>query len=212
MPHNERTEGPESLRSALADWTIPASDFGLEAAAILCDVGIGVPMEEVRCRLCLKIKPLQKSHLLPKSLFRLLRVQSAKNPNPVMFTRKAAWATSTQLADRLLCSDCEQLFHGNGEDWVLRHCFRGKGRFRLREMIAEVRPVSLNVAGLPFSPSQATFVPTHMVPGMDIEKLGYFAASVIWRAGVHKWVIDERGFGAGPLKPIDDPPFCCPVH
>jgi hypothetical protein len=155
-------------------------------------------MEEARCHLRLEIKPLQESHLLPKSLFRLLRVQNAKNPDPVMFTRKAAWTTSTQFANRLLCFDCEQLFHKNGEDWVLRHCYRGNGRFRLREMITGTQPLSLNVSGLPFSPSQVSFIPTRLVPGMDIQKLAYFAASVIWRAGVHKWVVDEH-----ELKPID---------
>lgn len=148
-------------------------------------------MEEARCRLCLEAKPLQKSHLLPKALFRLLRVQSAKNPDPVMFTRKAAWTTSKQFANKLLCFDCEQRFHGNGEDWVLRHCYRGKGRFRLREMVAGIQPVALPIW-------QAKLIPTRMIPGMEIEKLAYFAASVIWRAGMHKWVIDEH-----ELKPID---------
>jgi hypothetical protein len=161
-------------------------------------LGIGVTMDEGRCRLCRNIKPLQKSHLLPKSLFRLLRMQSAKNPDPIMFTAKAAWTSSTQFADKLLCADCEQLFHRNGEDWVLRHCYRGRDRFRLRQMIAGIQPVALNVAGLPFSPSQANFIPTHLVPGMEMEKLAYFAASVIWRAGVHKWVVDEH-----ELEPID---------
>jgi len=148
-------------------------------------------MEETRCRLCLERKPLQKSHLLPKALFRLLRTQSTKNADPVWFSRKAAWTSSTQLADELLCSDCEQLFHKNGEDWVLRQCYRGKGRFHLRQMIAGIRPVVFPI-------SQAKLIPTRLVPGMEIEKLAYFASSVIWRAGVHKWVIDRH-----ELKPID---------
>ena len=166
-------------------------DDGLDATGILCDVEIGAPMEETRCRLCLNIKPLQKSHLLPKALYRLLRTQKAKNPDPIWLTRKAAWTSSTQLSDKLLCFDCEHLFHKNGEDWVLRHCFRGKGRFRLREMISGVQPV-----GIPIP--QAKFIPTLLIPGMEMERLAYFAASVIWRAGVHKWVVDEH-----ELKPID---------
>jgi hypothetical protein len=153
------------------------------AFGILCDVGIGEVMEESRCRLCLEVKPLQKSHLLPKALYRLLRTQSIKNPDPVWFTRKAAWTSSKQLADELLCSDCEQLFNKNGEDWVLRHCYRGKHRFRLRQMIAGIRPVAFPI-------SQAKLIPTLLIPGMEIEKLAYFAVSVIWRAGVHRWVID----------------------
>src|ERR1035441_2420778 len=148
-------------------------------------------MDEPRCRLCLKSKPLQQSHLLAKALYRLLRTQSAKNPDPVWLTGKAAWSSSSQLSDKLLCFDCEQLFSKNGEDWVLRHCFRGKGRFRLREMIRGVQPV-----GIPIP--QAKFIPTLLIPGMEMDKLAYFAASVIWRAGVHRWVVDGL-----ELKPID---------
>jgi len=87
-------------------------------------------MTEGRCRLCLAVKPLQRSHLLPKALYRLLQRQTAKNRNPVWFSRKSAWTSSTQFADELLCYDCEQRFHENGEDWVLRRCYRGKGRSR----------------------------------------------------------------------------------
>jgi hypothetical protein len=90
----------------------------------------------------------------------LLRTQNAKNPNPVLFSRNSAWTSSTQLADKLVCSDCEQLFHRHREDWVLRHCYRGKNRFRLHEMIAGVRPVRFPVA-------QAKLIPTRLVPGLE---------------------------------------------
>jgi hypothetical protein len=80
--------------------------------------------------------------------------------------KTALTRTSTQFADELLCSDCEQRFHRNSEDWVVRTCYRSKGKFGLRQMIAEIQPVSLNVAGLPFSPSQVQFIPTQMVPGL----------------------------------------------
>ncbi|MBI5086455.1 MAG: hypothetical protein HZB13_17905, partial [Acidobacteria bacterium] len=81
---------------------------------------------------------------------------------------------------------------------MLRHCKRGKARFRLREMIAGIQPVTLTVDGTPLPLPQARFIPTRLVPRIQMEKLAYFAASVIWRAGVHKWVIDEH-----ELKPID---------
>src|ERR1035441_5822279 len=121
-------------------------------------------MDQPRCRLCMKSKPLQNSHLLPKALFRLLRTQCARNPDPIWLTSKAAWTSSTQLVDELLCFDCEQRFHREGEDWVLRHCFRGKGRFRLREMIGGVQPLAFPII------KQAKIIPTLLVPGM--EKIG----------------------------------------
>lgn len=91
-----------------------------------------------RCRLCLGVKPLQNSHLLPKALYRLLRTAGKKNPSPVWFNRNSAWTSSSQFADQLLCSDCEQLFHRNGEDWVLRQCNRGKGRFCLQDEVFRI--------------------------------------------------------------------------
>lgn len=160
-----------------------------------------VPVDSVlqsRCRLCLGVKRLQNSHLLPKALYRLLRTEGKRNPSPVWFNRSSAWSSSSQLTDQLLCSDCEQLFHRNGEDWVLRQCNRGKGRFRLQDEVVRIPPVNLAVSGVPVSFRQAKFIPTRLTSAIEIEHLAYLAASVIWRAGVHKWVIDGN-----ELKPID---------
>lgn len=103
-----------------------------------------------------------------------------------MFTRKSAWTSSKEFADKLLCMECEQRFHR-----VLRHCYRGRNRFRLRLLLSDVSPVASPI-------SAATFIPTRLISGVDIEKLAYFTASVVWRAGVHRWVIDEH-----ELKAID---------
>jgi hypothetical protein len=143
-----------------------------------------------RCRLCLREKQLQDSHLVPKAVYRRLRIPSGDNPNPVIMTRKRAYATSKQIRDYLLCSECEQRFHANGEDWVLRHYDRGNSVFRLQKMIADVKPV--------LTIKSVRLIPTTLISGVDIKRLQYLATSVIWRAGVHKWRLDDH-----EVKPID---------
>ena len=38
-------------------------------------------------------------------------------------------------------AECEKRFDQNGEDWVMRHCYRGRNRFRLREMLHRATPI-----------------------------------------------------------------------
>jgi hypothetical protein len=143
-----------------------------------------------RCCLCLEEKQLQDSHFVPKAIYRRVRMPSGDNPNPVILTRNRTFVTSRQIKDYLLCSQCEQRFHANGEDWVLRHYDRGNGVFRLRQMIADGKPV--------LTMQSVRLVPTTLISGVEIPQLQYFAMSVIWRAGVHKWRLDNHD-----VKPID---------
>jgi len=73
----------------------------------------------------------------------------------------------------------------------MRHCFRGKGRFRIRDVLAGIQPI-------PFPLVEAKLIPTRYSAAVEMDKLAYFAASVVWRAGVHQWVINEH-----QLNPID---------
>jgi len=54
-------------------------------------------------------------------------------------------------------------------------------------MITRIRPVDLTARGVPVPMRQVQFIPTRLVPGIEMEELAYFAASVIW----------ERGFRSG---------------
>lgn len=137
-----------------------------------------------QCRLCLENRPLQDSHFVPKALYHRLRMHSGINPNPVVITRKTAYTTSRQVKDYLLCSECEQRFHTNGEDWVLRHYNRGNGQFPLRSLLEGTKPI----LQLP----SVKLVPTAFISGLEMDQLAYFAVSVIWRAGVHRWRLDDH--------------------
>ncbi len=76
-----------------------------------------------QCKLCLKTGvELRDSHFLSAGIYRILRDDNEKNPNPWLLTKDAAVQTSSQLKAHLLCHDCEQRFSKNGETWALGRC------------------------------------------------------------------------------------------
>jgi len=129
------------------------------------------------CKLCLKAKDLQNSHFIPAAMYKYARTPSHKNRNPVLVTRKRTTTTSKQVTDYVLCAACEDLFNKNGENWMLKQVWNGK-RFPLGDL--------LNVAH-PHYTFQDCLAFSGRAVGIDTEKLGYFALSVIWRAAVHQW-------------------------
>jgi|SRR5271157_1464234 len=132
------------------------------------------------CALCLQGRELRDSHLVPKALYRLARaVNRREKPDPVMVTSTSRRQTSFQASQYLLCADCEQRFHQNGEDWVMRHCYRGGDRFRLRNLLEQSKPIH---AG-----DRTTIYCASSVSGVSIEQIVYFCMSVFWRASVRDW-------------------------
>jgi hypothetical protein len=131
-----------------------------------------------QCKLCLQQKEVRDSHLLPAALYRKTRNPRSENPNPVLVTPDVAIQTSEQIKDYLLCGDCEQRFNVKGEQWVMRQvCVERE--FGLLDKLREIPPEQ-SCEGLElYSAAQR--------PAIDITSLGYFALSVLWRAGVHNW-------------------------
>jgi hypothetical protein len=68
------------------------------------------------CKLCLKTKDLQDSHLLGACFYCIIR--KSQGSDPVIITAKTAQVSSRQVTAHELCWDCEQLFRQNGEDWT----------------------------------------------------------------------------------------------
>jgi hypothetical protein len=62
---------------------------------------------------------------------------------------------------------------------VMRHCYRGRDRFRLRELLQRATPIH--------SDEEAAIFNASSVNGMDIERTVYFCVSVFWRASVRRW-------------------------
>src|SRR2546426_1040661 len=92
-----------------------------------------------KCALCLLVKDLQDSHLLPASLYKKTRTPGATNPNPSLITKRGIVQTSRQMKDYLLCKDCEGLFSRNGEQYVMGQVAH-KGKFPLLDILRAVQP------------------------------------------------------------------------
>ncbi len=140
------------------------------------------------CSLCLKTRELRESHFLPKALYRLLLARGNGNPHPVRLTSEGRERTAFQATHRLLCADCETRFDQNGENWVMRHCYRGRGVFRLRAI--------LEATGAPEASAHFQFYSASSAPTINVERLAYFCTSVFWRAAVRDWCIENRKYEA----------------
>ena len=135
-----------------------------------------------RCRLCQEQRWLQESHLLPASLYEIIRKHSG---SPVVIQDGTAVQTSRQMSAPLLCADCEQMLNQRGEDWVLRNCYRGNGVFPLAALLREeLTPGSALTEGLYMLRSTTT---------VALNRLTHFAASVFWRAAVRSWPLLRCG-------------------
>lgn len=95
--------------------------------------------------------------------------------------------TSKQAKDLLLCKDCEGRFNLQGETWVLKNRWLGETEFPLQAALRAVKPVWIR-SGFSIYEGAAT-------PGVDVDALVYFGASVFWRGGVNDWRI-------GDLEPV----------
>src|SRR5206468_2073449 len=95
---------------------------------------------------------LLKSHLLPKALYRLARTADPTKPNPVFVTPKAAQITSNQLANHLLCRDCEERFNRGGETWVMANRWHSETNFPIHAALATSAPLSWLRAAPRFTP------------------------------------------------------------
>jgi hypothetical protein len=138
------------------------------------------------CALCRNKRELHNSHFLPKALYRLTRAAGKRNPHSVRITSKGRRQTAFQARTHLLCSDCERRFDSNGENWVMKNCYRGRGIFRLRSIVERLNPIEPNSEFVLYSAAD--------VPGIDIDQITYFCSSVFWRASIQDWNIEGQKY------------------
>jgi hypothetical protein len=141
-------------------------------------------MEIGVCKLCLKKKPLCKSHLIPKGAYALCRSKTSKNPNPLLVTHKFFMQTSRQLKTELLCFDCEQLLRAKGEDWAIPQLAHVGGPFPFGDMLSATTPL--------FAEPDLTVYLLGTIPHVRVPNLIHFAMAIFWKASVHSWV-KKRG-------------------
>jgi hypothetical protein len=147
-----------------------------------------------KCALCLVDRDLKLSHLMPRALYRLIGSGTdPSHPDTVLLTNRGERKSSEQARRHLLCADCEQRLNDNGERWVLRNCYRGRGRFRLREELRTRIPLDPNPA-LPAYPARPN----------EFRCLAYFCLSVIWRASLCDWECRGQMFPQIDLGPYQE--------
>jgi hypothetical protein len=129
------------------------------------------------CKLCEQFGQLQLSHFLPAGVYRRLVPGESKIQQPVLVTPKTAMLTSVQMKDYVFCSECERRFDNGGEDYVLRQ-MRDDSGFPLLERLNVSPPVD-------FSTRQLMYAGKSL--GIETEKFGYFALSMVWRSAIHSW-------------------------
>lgn len=135
-----------------------------------------------RCKLCLQdVVKLEDSHFLSAGIYRILRDDSEKNPNPWLLTKKTTVQTSRQMTARLLCRDCEQRFSKFGENWVLGHCLHKDRSFPLASILASRTP------DVSSDKTTTRLYYASKIPEINISALAYFAASIFWRGSIHPW-------------------------
>jgi len=145
------------------------------------------------CRLCLQQSELQSSHLLPRALYRMIGMGSDRlHPNTVQLTSQSRKKSSEQARRHILCSRCEQCFNENGERWVLRNCYRGRGRFRLRAELRKRTPLS------------GAEIEAYAASKDEAARLGYFCLSAIWRASLCDWFCRGEWYDQIDLGPYRD--------
>jgi hypothetical protein len=129
------------------------------------------------CKLCRSVGPLRESHYIPKSAYKL--IGRANEGAPVILKKKVAIQKDEQIKAYVLCQECEQRFSENGERWVMKFCHRVGEGFKLKDLIESSKPLLVEDKLRVYSAAN--------IAEIDIEKLAYFAASIVWRGSAHKW-------------------------
>lgn len=143
------------------------------------------------CKLCLQVKDLQASHLMPRSLYKKARSsEGTGNQDPLLVTTTERRRTSYQITDYVLCRQCEQRFNKNGENYVMRIVTTQDLQFPLLNALKKTSPSASGDGWASYSAADT--------PDINRDQIAYFAISVFWRASVHTW---ERE--SGELVSID---------
>jgi hypothetical protein len=146
-----------------------------------------------KCKLCLSDSDLQWSHYLPRALYRL---SHASGELPVLASSLLVVQDQKQVADFVLCLDCERRFDRLGERYAMKMVSRNDGF----EMLNLVRKSYRSQVAGDYSIYSAS------AARIDAAALAYFALSVLWRGGVHVWNV-LYGFKTGglPLGSQEEP-------
>jgi hypothetical protein len=149
-----------------------------------------------QCKLCLKDRDLQQSHLIPAAVFRTLRIEGE---DAISFTAKKIVQTSRQFQKHLLCCDCEDRLNKGGEAYVLKHMARQvpSPEFPLYDLLTDEMICDAD--------EDCRVYDTSGVLEVDTAKLAHFALGVVWKTSVTDWVGVDAFSRRLCFGPYEDP-------
>lgn len=133
-----------------------------------------------QCALCQRARLLCDSHLLPKAAYRLLRALNLNREAPLLMDEDNFCVSHRQISDYVLCEECEALLSDNGEDWVLKHCYRGPEDFAIAAALDARDPDYVHNG-------DGVFATNEMSQIIDIDAIIHFACGVFWKGAAHTW-------------------------
>ncbi len=137
-------------------------------------------MPNEKCKGCLKEgAELQRSHLIPASVYRLLDSPDAPNRNPILITSRSIVQISLEIRDYLLCGPCEQLLNREGEQWVVPLLATRTREFPLHDILNEIAPDFVDPDVKAYAGSKN--------PSLRVKDLTHFALGIFWKASAHSW-------------------------
>ncbi len=133
------------------------------------------------CGLCLQKKPLRESHLLPRSVYSVIRNLYGSNSGIISASSidGNAILTDKHVTSKFLCHECEQMLNRNGENAVMKEYKRSPQKFRLLDILEHHRHRTIHEGQYWYHASDLIDI--------DCESYLYFASSVFWKASSRKW-------------------------
>jgi hypothetical protein len=160
-----------------------------------------MPRPTGTCALCRKIRLLAESHFLPKAHYKILRDEP--NGKSSFVGAQESIDTTRQVKKHLLCDECEGRFNARGENWVQAHSLTAHGTFFIRDALKRANELGWVETDSKNGIERTSTYSGGGTPGIEIEKLTYFAASVFWRAAVTDWNVCGRTYHRLQLGPYE---------
>src|SRR5271156_365717 len=148
-----------------------------------------------KCPLCLEVKPVVSSHLMPARMYEYCHPPGG---HPISISYDLVIESDRQLQDQLLCSTCEDSLNKGGENWLLPLLSRYKGAFPFHDLLSKLPPDIVE--------GDAAVYAAARNPEIHSDKLIHFALGVFWKAAVHSW----SGSRTEPM--IDLGPYAEPIR
>jgi hypothetical protein len=132
--------------------------------------------------MCIKVKPVVKSHLIPTALYALC---APEGESPIRVGNGVVSPTDRQTWTYLLCEQCEDVLNKGGETWTIpKIATIAEGRFPLYELLESVPPI--------WCEGDRAIYSARTNPAIDVEKLTHFALGIFWKASVASWKGDDK--------------------